>query len=145
MGDSSMDVDYDAPAHSPVSSSLPPIPQALVDMFKTGMIGHSNRAGWSGRLISAGSNKASLQDLLYRVLSSYSGIVSETALRTNVIALRPEAIDEFIEGLDDDEVEDWKRLVQNGDWERLLTMRMYIPRFRTMYCNLVLAQRNFRT
>ena len=115
-----------------MSSSSRPLPQALVDVFKTGMIKGSKRGEWSDRLISAGNDKEELQNVLYEVVSSYFRIVlSQKALQKNIITLsNSKAIDELVESLDDDEVEEWKSIVQNGDWVGLITHRMCLARFR---------------
>ncbi|KAF8343351.1 hypothetical protein F5887DRAFT_1212483 [Amanita rubescens] len=126
------DMDVDAPTpHPPISrdisqsslmSSLPPVSQALVDEFKTQMMRASKREHWSRRLIRAGSDNEELQEVFFSVLLNYWWIVSQTALQKNVIDLSgSQSIDEFIDGLNDDEVEEWKSIVQKGDWVGLIT------------------------
>jgi hypothetical protein len=136
-----MDVDHapifkDIFHYSPMSSSSPSLPQALVDEFKTRMIQEASAADdWSHRLISAGSNKDQLQRALFAVLYSYWQIVlSSTALQKHVVNFsNPQDIRKLLQSLNDDEVEEWKSAVHNEDWARLITHRMCLARFRRRY------------
>jgi len=111
-----------------------PIPQALVDEFKTQMIQVSKHEDWSDRLISAGRDKKKLQIVLRLVFYHYSWIVSKTALKKNVIGLSAlKDINKLVESLNDDEFEEWKSIVQKGDWEGLITHRMCLARSRRRY------------
>ena len=90
-------------------------------------------AGSSGRVQDGDdrNDRKELQNVLYEVVSSYLRIVlSQKALQKNVITLSSS------------EVEEWKSIVQNGDWVGLIThpSRMYVPCSfpKTMYCNLTL-------
>jgi len=125
------------------SSSSLALPQALVDDFKKQMMRASKREEWLHRLSSAGSDKERLKNVLFSVVSAYWRIVSQTALKENAIDFsRNETIEELVGSLNDDEVEEWKSMVQNGGWEGLITHRMCLACFQS--CNLVLAQPNFR-
>ncbi|KAF8816611.1 hypothetical protein BYT27DRAFT_7220522 [Phlegmacium glaucopus] len=106
------------------SSSLPPgLPQAEVDKFKKNMIETSKWEHWSSRLISAGSDKQGLKSILYSVLSSYGRrVLSQTALQKNLICLSDsEDISKLVESLNDEEVEEWKNMVQKDDWVGVIT------------------------
>ena len=142
MDDNSMDVDHDAPRtpppssfrdisrHSPTSPSLS-LPSAQVDKFKMQMIAASRREGWPARLIGAGDDKEELQNVLISVLSTLAWIVlSEKALQKSVIVPEITQSSEFVQSLDDCEVEEWKNIVQNGDWVGLITHRTCLSRFQ---------------
>lgn len=133
MDDNSMDVDYDVPRtpppstfkdisqHSPTSPSLS-LPRAQVDKYKRQMIAASRREDWPARLIIAGDDKEELQNVLISVLSALAWIVlSETALQKSVIVPAMDQATEFVQSLNDCEVEEWKNTVQNGDWVGLIT------------------------
>ena len=38
-------------------------------------------------------------------------------------------IQKLVQGLNDDEVEEWKNIVQKGDWVGMITHHMYLARF----------------
>ena len=131
LGDNSMDIDVPELLPSPMPASLPPLPQAEMNEFQKQMTNVSKRQHWSSRLIVAGSDKGGLQDVLFSVLSSYGWILlSQTALQKNLIDLPTfEDIDALVESLTDDEVEEWKNLVQSGDWVGLINHCMCLARF----------------
>ena len=70
--------------------------------------------------------------MLFSVLTSYGRIMSsQTALQKNLIDLPTyEDIDALVESLTDDEVEEWKNLVQIGDWVGLINHCMCLARFQ---------------
>ena len=122
-----MDVD-DVPIPSPVSSSL-------LDKFKEKMKCASEREKWPDRIFSVGSDKEQLQNLLYSVISScLRNVSSETALKKNLIDISkfPD-IRKRIESLNDNEVEELKNIVQNGDWMGLIKHHMCLARIRRRY------------
>ena len=138
--DNSMDVN-DVPLLPPISqsfpmsSSSPPLLQVEVYKLKKQMIDASELEDWSVRITCAGSDKRKLQNVFISVLVNYWFIVSsETALQKNLTTFsgRP-AVKRFVQSLNDDEVEEWKDIVQKGDWECLITHRMCLARFRRPY------------
>ena len=144
--DNSMEVDEIAntllPSPMPSSSLRPGMGE-----FKTQMTETSKLELWPARIISAGSDKAEMRNVLISVLFWATAIASSsgTALQKNVITFSGRlAIKTYVQSLSDDEVEECKNLVQKGDWVGLIKHRMYLARFRRRYINAVLAQRNFR-
>ena len=74
---SPMDVD-DVPIPSPFSYSS-------LDKFKEKMKCASEREKWPDRIFSVGSDKEQLQNLSYSVISCLRNILSETALKNNLL------------------------------------------------------------
>ncbi len=102
--------------------------------FKNEMTKDSERGKWSRNLLEAGSNKKELQDMLYFVLSSFWRNVSQSDLKKNVIELSVnEDIEKLIESLNDGEIEEWKSIIQKGEWMDLIMHRMCLARFRRRY------------
>ena len=143
LHDNSMDIDYDAPRtpprsvfrdisrNSPTSPPSLSLPQAQVDKFKMEMIEASRRKGWPARLIRAGDDKEKLQKVFISVLQPLARIVlSETALQKSVIVPAMSQDMEFVQSFNDCEVEEWKNIVQNGDWVGLITHRTCLSRFQ---------------
>lgn len=92
-----------------------------------------NHQRWSNRLNSAGSEKKELRSVLFSVLSCYSFVLYE-ALQKNVRDLSNiQGINEFVESLNDNELEEWKSIIQNGDWVGLVTHRTCLARFPRRY------------
>jgi len=113
----------------PISSSSPHVIE-----FKNEMTKDSERGKWSRNLLEAGSNKKELQDMLYFVLSSFWRNVSQSDLKKNVIELSVnEDIEKLIESLNDGEIEEWKSIIQKGEWMDLIMHRMCLARFRRRY------------
>ncbi len=116
-----MDVDISTPpphisVSSPISPSLP-----HVIKFKDVMTKDSERGKWSRDLLEAGRNKKELQDVLYRLLYSFFWHVSQSDLKKNVIELSVnEDIEKLIESLNDGEIEEWKSIIQKGEWMDLI-------------------------
>jgi hypothetical protein len=89
---------------------------------------------WPDRITNAGSNKEELQFVLTMVLTVCGSIASSvTALKENFITLSFSDIDKLVKSLNDDEVEEWKNIVQKGDWAGVITHPMYLARFRRRY------------
>ncbi len=118
-----------------MSSSSLPIPQALLDKFNTRLIKTSELEDWLDRLSGAGSDKKKLRKVLFSVLVHYSWAVrSETALKKKVLSLSDsQAREELINSLNDDEVEEWKTIVQKGDWVGLIKHRICLACLRSQY------------
>jgi hypothetical protein len=79
---------------------------------------------WPARLISAGDDKEMLRKVLWSVLTHLSVALVETNLQKSVIVpTSSTSRDELVQSLNDSEVEEWKIVVQNGDWVGLITHR----------------------
>jgi hypothetical protein len=128
-----------------MSPSLLSLPQAQVDKFKMQMIQASGHEDWPAHLISAGNNKEALRKVFISVLGALAWIVMlEAALQKSIIVLAMSQAREFVQSLNDCEVEEWKNLVQNGDWVGLITHCTSFLTSNDIYLYLVLAQQNFR-
>jgi hypothetical protein len=134
--DNSMDVD-DVPPPSvfrsnPPSSLASPFkyrpPVSLshtqMDELNKQMIQTSESEDWPDRLISAGNDKKKLQTVLTSVIKE---VMTETATLQEIS--RSQAT-KLVQSLNDNEVEEMKSIVQNGDWACLVTHRMWLARFR---------------
>ncbi|KAK2464126.1 hypothetical protein APHAL10511_003874 [Amanita phalloides] len=89
-----------------------PLPQNLLDEFKNDMILLSHSIG-------AESGKEELRRVLISILPNLWRVVSSITLRHNIIDLS--SLVEVVQSLNDNEIEEWKTAVQNGDLERLIT------------------------
>ena len=134
MSDGMMDVDV--PTSPPDISESPPISSSLphVIEFKNEMTKDSERNLINWRLHEAGGDKKKLQDVLYLLLSSFWTNVSQSELKKNVIDLSVKKENEkLIESLNDGEIEEWKSIIQKGEWMDLIMHRMCLARFRRRY------------
>ena len=133
--DNSMDVD-DPPKTllpSPIISSSFPL-QAEVDKFTERMIWASKLGRWSSNLTKAGSDKEEQRGVIFSVLLSIeSAVSSQTVLKKNFIDFSIENIGAIVKSLNDAEVEEWKNIVQKGDWVGLIKHRMCLVCFRRRY------------
>lgn len=142
--DNSMDVDdhvprtpprsivWDTSQSAPTSPSSLSLPQAQVKEFENQMRRASEGNEWSDRLIRARNDRTGLLKVLESVLLYLSPILRGTPLEKNVIPL-PTSMPEstaLVQSLNDNEVEECKTLVLNGNWVGLLTHRMHLARFR---------------
>ena len=133
--DNSMDVD-DPPKTllpSPIISSSFPL-QAEADKFTERMIWASKLGRWSSNLTKAGSDKEEQRGVIFSVLLSIeSAVSSQTVLKKNFIDFSIENIGAIVKSLNDAEVEEWKNIVQKGDWVGLIKHRMCLVCFRRRY------------
>ncbi|KAF8327857.1 hypothetical protein F5887DRAFT_924568 [Amanita rubescens] len=111
---------------SPMPSSSFHLSQAEADEFKEQMKRASESEEWSDRLFSAGSDKKKLQIVLVSVVGSTTEIASlQKALKKNIITFSgPLAIRTYLQSWNDDEVEEWRNLVQKEDWVGLVMHRL---------------------
>jgi hypothetical protein len=134
--DNSMDVD-DAPKLLPpfIPSSSLRLSQAEVNAFMTQMIAESKSEVWLDRITNAGSDEEKLRNVLYSVLKTCWNIVpSHQALQKIFITFSDiAAIKAHVQSLNAGEVEEWKNLVEKGDWVGLFSHRMCLVRFRRRY------------
>jgi hypothetical protein len=100
-----------------------------VDELNKQIIQASEDEDWSGRLISAGNDKKKLRNVLISVLFILK--LETAALQKIAIAqARPRSLTiKLVESLNDNEIEELKNIVQNGDWLGLITHRMFLARF----------------
>ena len=126
--ESSMDVDD----HPKLLIPSSPLLKAEVDVFKTKMTVASKSGAWLLRITNAGSDEAELRNVLFSVLLHYWSIVSShQALQKNFITFSDgEAVTAHVQSLNADEVEEWKNLVEKGDWVGLINHCMCLVRFR---------------
>ena len=119
-------MDVDVPNPPPDISEFPLISCSLphVIKFKSEMTKDSER-GLINWLLEAGSNKKKLQDVLYTFLSFFWRNVSQSDLKNSVIDLSGnEDNEKLIESLNDGEIEEWKSIIQKGEWMVLIVHRM---------------------
>jgi uncharacterized membrane-anchored protein YitT (DUF2179 family) len=95
-----------------------------MDELNRQMIEASKSEDWPDRLISAGNDKKKLQNVLISVIKE---VMSETAALQKIS--RSQAT-KLVQSLNDNEVEELKNIVQNGDWVCLITHRMWLAHFR---------------
>ena len=131
--DNSMDVDDPKATLLPSLMPSPPLSPGM-DEFRKRMIDDSKQRHWSDRITEAGSNKGHLQFLFTYALTVCGTVASSvTALNENFNILSALDIFKLVESLNDDEIEEWKNIVQKGDWVGMITHRMYLARFRRRY------------
>jgi hypothetical protein len=136
--DNSMDVD-DVP-RTPLPSVLknnspsslaspfeysPPVSlsHTQMDELNRQMTEASKSEDWPDRLISVGNDKKKLQNVFISVVKE---VMSETAALQKIS--RSQAT-KLVQSLNDNEVEELKNIVQNGDWVCLITHRMWLAHF----------------
>ena len=112
----------------------PPLPQDLVNQFKTGMIKASEFQNWPDKSVRAKGDKEKLEKVFYWVLDSFWRNVSQSDLRKHVIDLSmDEDIIKVVKNLNDGEIEEWKSIIHKGGWVDLIMHRMCLAPFRIRY------------
>jgi hypothetical protein len=106
-----------------------------VDKLNKQMIQASESEDWSGRLTSAGNDKKKLQNVLIPVLSTLKDVMLEMAtLQKIAIARSRSQVIKLVESLNENEVEELKNLVWNGNWVGLITHHMWLsPLLKMIY------------
>ena len=126
-------MDVDDPNTTTLLPSLMPLPPLSLrgSQFRKLMIDVSKINHWSDLITDAGSDKEKPRFVLNFALLVCRSIVSMvTALKETFKTFSTYLdIQKLVQGLNDDKVEEWKNIVQKGDWVGMITHHMYLARF----------------